>query len=661
MPWIRIQGVKRDDKGRIIAGKRDDKGRIIAGTATIVDTEYVKGKKQHSKQITREKLGRPLSLASNCRSGIFRSLEGGIVAYDADTDTKEVLDMDDPRLEGLIEETNLSVHTIFGDAYLFFEYTKKVGMTGILREVFPSEDDFQRCMAHLYHTTMKNGARDRCNLFIQKSFASYTVPRVLNTSLQSDTRYFELLGDDDIRMAFFRGFVEHMRKTNPNFGKCCYVDSTPLPNDIDDNPFNAFSAHGESGIQCRLILVADIETGMPVWFKVIPGNVLDVNTIKDITDDVKVSLEVEICEYVLDAGYASENLLKAYSLGEAEAHCIRIDSKGNKVTSVVIPEDPLLAESEQPFKKLVVKMPFRKGYGHLDMFESVKDLLNNGKYDFMRENHMYFGKRREVCLFGQRMYAYIYIDHNNSLSGYRDFIKEHPKEFEKMKDKEKTYRKYSSGFFVLLSNIREEPTELLDRYFGRCFIETIFKTAKEYLKLLPLKKWTPERIYGKMLNDMAATIIYLNMRKLLLGTKFSTTDVPAITQSLMCSLGKDGIVRIDPPNRQVKEVYKLFGIGIPNQFPLEDYMAKIKRIEEVTRREMEGFSDPRVKEVRIMGGCVCVEVFDPATLKGYQQFAYERGVFSRPFLKYLYAMVPYVITEDELVKVLSTMREWFRR
>lgn len=96
-------------------------------------------------------------------------------------------------------------------------------------------------------------------------------------------------------------------------------------------------------------------------------------------------------------------------------------------------------------------------------------------------------------------------------------------------------------------------------------------------------------------------------------------------------------------------------------FERENYMAKIKRIEEITRREMEGFSDPRVKEVRIMGGCVCVEVFDSATLGGYQQFAYDRGVFSRPFLKYLYAMVPYVITEEELVKVLSTMKEWFRR
>ena len=74
-----------------------------AGTATIVDTEYVqstKGAKQHSKQITREKLGRPLALAADRRSGIFRSQEYGIVAYDADTASKEVLEMDDPRLEG---------------------------------------------------------------------------------------------------------------------------------------------------------------------------------------------------------------------------------------------------------------------------------------------------------------------------------------------------------------------------------------------------------------------------------------------------------------------------------------------------------------------------------------------------------------------------------
>lgn len=96
-------------------------------------------------------------------------------------------------------------------------------------------------------------------------------------------------------------------------------------------------------------------------------------------------------------------------------------------------------------------------------------------------------------------------------------------------------------------------------------------------------------------------------------------------------------------------------------FEREDYMSKIKRITEIAHREMDGFIDPRIREVRIMGGCVCVEVFDGAVLKGYQQFAYERGVFSRPFLNYLYTMPPYVISEEELVKVLQTMKDWFAK
>lgn len=95
-------------------------------------------------------------------------------------------------------------------------------------------------------------------------------------------------------------------------------------------------------------------------------------------------------------------------------------------------------------------------------------------------------------------------------------------------------------------------------------------------------------------------------------------------------------------------------------FENEHYMDKIQRIAQITRREMEKFTDSRIEDVRMMGGCVCIEVKDAKTLEGYQQFAYDRGVFARPFLKYLYAMVPYVITEEELVKVLTTMKTWFK-
>ena len=88
-------------------------------------------------------------------------------------------------------------------------------------------------------------------------------------------------------------------------------------------------------------------------------------------------------------------------------------------------------------------------------------------------------------------------------------------------------------------------------------------------------------------------------------------------------------------------------------------MSKIARIEAISQREMLGFTDPRIKEVRVMGGCTCVEVYDEATLEGFQQFAYEHGVFCRPFLNYMYSMVPYVISDEELIQIFDVMKDWF--
>lgn len=96
-------------------------------------------------------------------------------------------------------------------------------------------------------------------------------------------------------------------------------------------------------------------------------------------------------------------------------------------------------------------------------------------------------------------------------------------------------------------------------------------------------------------------------------------------------------------------------------FEKNNYMDKIKEIEKITKQEMEDYSHPKIKEIRIMGACVCIEVKNSKDLKGYQEFAYERGVFARPFLKYMYAMVPYIIEKKELIKVLDTMKAWFER
>lgn len=81
------------------------------------------------------------------------------------------------------------------------------------------------------------------------------------------------------------------------------MDSTPLPNDIDNNPFNALCSHGveSTSIQTRLVLVLDEETGLPVWYDVITDNVLDISTIITVVNDVAISLDITIHSLVLDA------------------------------------------------------------------------------------------------------------------------------------------------------------------------------------------------------------------------------------------------------------------------------------------------------------------------------------------------------------------------
>ena len=117
-------------------------------------------------------------------------------------------------------------------------------------------------------------------------------------------------------MAFFRSFVAEMRKKNPRFGKgCYYVDSTLLTNDIGDNPFNALCCHGVGSFEVvmRLVLVLDKVFGLPFWYDIIPGNVLDINTMMTTVNDVAATYDVEIDSLELDAGYVSKALRQGIS------------------------------------------------------------------------------------------------------------------------------------------------------------------------------------------------------------------------------------------------------------------------------------------------------------------------------------------------------------
>jgi len=401
----------------------------------------------------------------------------------------------------------------------------------------------ERVLCHILHGILRDGSNISCDCFMEKSFASYILDDIPSASLHCDTPYFLLMGKDSMLMAFFKAFIKRMRKEHPDFGRCCYVDSTPLPNDIDNNPFNALCSHGveSTSIQTRLVLILDEETGLPVWYDIIPGNVLDISTIMTVVNDVSTSLDITIGSLVLDAGYISKEVIGAFHNG-----------------------------SEKTF---IGRMPARKGFPFKTLYHEFKTHLDKGKYRFVRGGHVYFGKRKEIELFGKKVFAYVYVDMNNALQRERYYMLNHPDEYAEMKDKDKDKDWFSVrfGYFVLLSNRNLSPEALLAEYFERADIEGVIKTSKEYLGLLPLSKWTVDTVRGKILNDIINTIVFLNMRKTLDNSGISVSEVTGGTQSLMCFRNKHGEILIETPNNKVKTYYNLIGETIPASLKIKDF------------------------------------------------------------------------------------------
>lgn len=531
MTFIRIQNAKRDAEGN-----------IIGGSASIVDSVYMSEGPVRCKQVMRESLGTIVFMDSR-RSGIFMSKTRGLVHYDVDTDEFGHVSKDDPRIPDASPTVHDNIRSFFGDCDVVLNVMRDMGISRILRNIAVDDDTFySKMVCHTLHSVLRDGSKIRCDRFIERSFVSDLIG-FDSGILRTDTRYFDSLGGYDVKVGFFKRFVQQMRLKEPGFGRGCYVDSTPLPNSITDLPTNRMCSHGVDsvGIQTRLVLVLDIRTGYPVWFDIIPGNVLDLSTIMNIKDKVSRLIDVHIDDMVLDAGYVCREVIAAYNL------------------------------DDNPDRELIARLPAKKGYGHDELFMKTHGLFSNAKYGFVRQDHTYFGVRREVTIFGKREYAYVYMDHENASAHYRDYLYRHADEYEGMSMREKNRIRYRGGFFVLVSNVDTTPERLLDRYYGRTEIETALNCGKEYLGMLPLNRHREETVNGKLMQDMVSLIVYLRIRKVTVPTGRSVSDYIYDLQSLDCYRSGKGRFVVNPANRQAKVAYKLFNVRIPSEVDIEKY------------------------------------------------------------------------------------------
>lgn len=521
--------------------KMNDDGVVIGGSAAIVESKYQPQERvkphgnAHSKHVVREKLGKVVWLANDRKKGIFSSPDRGLVEYSVQEDSFVSVSLDDPRIANSGRVQRPRKHVVFGDIHWLLCFLKQNHMSEILAKAFPDKSFLSRVYLHILHTILKDGGRISCDNFIAKSVASYIFHDISISSLHCDSKFFDVMGDEATRLSFFKAYVTNMKKRFPDFGNGCYIDSTPLPNEAKDNPLNYFCSHGTDSakLQTRLALVLDKTIGRTVWYTALSGNINDINTLKNIKKDVYSSIGITIKSFILDAGYISKELIHTMCSEEG--------------------------------KDFIGRMPNRKGFQYKELFNTyVKPFISKLKgYQFFRGGHTYFGNKTKWNFWGDEVYAYLYVDKNNALNTNQDFHNKNQDEMENMNEEELFWHANKGGYFVLLSNIDKNTDEILDNYLGRVEIEYLFKTAKEYIGLLPLSKWTDQRIKGKILLDIICTNILLDIRNIINKDNIPVSELWGRLQSLTCFSESKNNIRVVTPNKKVKLYYQYLDDPLP--------------------------------------------------------------------------------------------------
>lgn len=94
-------------------------------------------------------------------------------------------------------------------------------------------------------------------------------------------------------------------------------------------------------------------------------------------------------------------------------------------------------------------------------------------------------------------------------------------------------------------------------------------------------------------------------------------------------------------------------------FERDNYLDKINDIEYKLKEGLSKLKSSKINDVRVIGATGVIEINSEKDISGFQDFATENGVWLRPFSKYIYTMPPYIISEQNLDKILSVMQIWF--
>lgn len=407
----------------------------------------------------------------------------------------------------------------FGDAYLLHEFFKTTSLYSACSQAMNKYLD--TLMPLLFYRLCYPASMSQAKTWFSGNFARLLFPKV-ELSSQRISEFLEWLGEEAIQRQFLQAYLSNFSSTT----KGVIIDATGLPNQIHVS-FNAWGYH-DSAIekQMRFLCVLDQESALPLFFRYLPGNILDVSTLKRTIAELD-KLGIKQSFMLMDAGYFSEENLR--------------DLHSNHIQFVT-----RLPASRQLYKELI---------------ETEGKDLEQSKHAVRCGRRGLFVKVVKTQLYDQEIYAYLVLDPERKGREVNKLLLRHLED--DLTAEEIDRRLKYRGVMILVSSFLMSKQEAVPYYYLRQTVEHVFGFFKDDLKVLPLRRHNDKTLSGYLFFLFVALIFFLECRKKL-SNRYTVEQALLMMRNVKCKV-YDEEVLVAELNKQQNEISKLFNVLVPKK------------------------------------------------------------------------------------------------
>ena len=406
----------------------------------------------------------------------------------------------------------------FGDSYLLNNFLEQSGFVRLLRSVFAEHTSF--LIALISYRLCYGSAMYFAQIWMEGSYAKLIYKENLSSQRISD--FLKIIGSEDILRKFFNVYLKDKIENTRGI----ILDTTSLPNQIH-MPLTAWGISGEQiDKQIRFLLVVDKTNSAPLFFRLLPGNIVDVSVLSNTLAEMEKLGLKDLYTY-LDAGFFSEVNIKEF-----------YEKKINFLTRL-------------PASRLIYKELIQTE------IKNIEAIPNGVRYG----ERIMFIKQKKINLFGKEIYAHIVLDPKRKAREINNYLLEIMDE--KDKNEEADYMFAKKGVMILISSFQISKEEVVPTYYIRQTAEKLFGFSKDDLNLLPLRGHSEEAIRGFIFIQFLSLIAFVQLKNKI-GRKATVEEVLLTMRNLKCKVYENEIL-INELTKKQKLIAEHLNIIMPKK------------------------------------------------------------------------------------------------